>query len=294
MSTVGIRDTEESRRLYGVWNNMRHRCYDKKDDSYKNYGGRGIEICNEWLHSFKAFYTWAINNGYKIGLTIDRRDNNGNYEPSNCRWVTMKVQNNNRRDNLYVTINGEKRSISEWCDIYGTEANVHTVIDRIKRQGIDPEIALTMDKKIVGYRVTIDGETHSVKEWCKIKGLVYQTILDRIRAGTSPFDAITVPVTHHIVTIGNETHTLADWCRLKGLNYDTIIDRITRHGMDPVTALTKGVTQKTGDITINGETHSVPEWCKLLGLSYQTVASRIRKGMSPVEALTTPVKSKRK
>lgn len=84
-------------RLYAIWCGMKGRCYGVKNSVYQYYGGRGIIVCNEWLHSFMAFRDWALSHGYQDDLTIDRIDVNGNYEPSNCRWLTLEDQQRNRR-----------------------------------------------------------------------------------------------------------------------------------------------------------------------------------------------------
>lgn len=83
-------------KLYKVWSSMKRRCLSPDDPSYKNYGGRGILICKEWL-SFKPFYEWAIKNGYAVGLTIERKNNDSNYEPSNCTWIPKSAQTSNTR-----------------------------------------------------------------------------------------------------------------------------------------------------------------------------------------------------
>lgn len=84
-------------RLYRIWCGMRNRCYNQNQKNYPLYGGRGIQVCQEWLDGFEAFYSWAITHGYRDGLTIDRKDNSKGYEPDNCRWVTQAEQIKNRR-----------------------------------------------------------------------------------------------------------------------------------------------------------------------------------------------------
>lgn len=135
-----------NRRIYSIWNGMKNRCYNSSHIAFKNYGGRGIIICNEWLHDFQAFYGWAIANGYSDDLTIDRIDTNGNYEPSNCRWVSMKVQANNTRKNIKVTYNGEIHTISEWIEIIGVSRRV--MENRIKKYGHNEAVRILMEGDI--------------------------------------------------------------------------------------------------------------------------------------------------
>lgn len=106
-------------KLYRAWNNMISRCYCESFRSFRNYGGRGITVCDEWRNSFPVFADWAMNNGYREDLTIDRIDNEGNYEPSNCRWITNEAQQLNKRSNRRISFNGETRTIKEWSVITG-------------------------------------------------------------------------------------------------------------------------------------------------------------------------------
>ena len=120
---------------------MKQRCYNENGERYKDYGGRGIRVCQEWLDGFINFYNWAMANGYRDNLTLDRKDANGNYEPSNCRWVTYKEQANNRRNNIVLSYKGEKKTLGEWAEEVGMEYD--TLHARIFIQKISVEKALT-------------------------------------------------------------------------------------------------------------------------------------------------------
>lgn len=105
---------------------MKRRCFNPQCSSYKDYGGRGITVCEEWADKktgHAAFQKWAVENGWEKGKSIDRIDVNGNYCPENCRWATPKEQSNNRRDNHFVEINGERKTVSEWANIVGISHN---------------------------------------------------------------------------------------------------------------------------------------------------------------------------
>lgn len=105
--------------LYPVWRGMKARCNNPNEPAFKNYGGRGIKVCDEWERDFQAFYDWAIENGYNRELSIDRIDNDDGYRPDNCRWVTALEQSNNRRSCYHITYAGETHTISEWSRILG-------------------------------------------------------------------------------------------------------------------------------------------------------------------------------
>ena len=105
-------------RIYSIWVGMNRRCHEEKSSTYSLYGGRGITVCDEWRNDVEAFNRWALENGYTDKLTLDRIDCNKSYSPDNCRWVTMKVQQNNRRNNLRYLCDGEMKTASEIAEKY--------------------------------------------------------------------------------------------------------------------------------------------------------------------------------
>lgn len=126
-------------RLYGIWCAMKARCLNKNANAYKDYGGRGIGICDDWKNSYVSFKKWACDNGYSYGLSIDRIENSGNYCPNNCRWVTGVAQANNRRSNRKYTIDGTSHTLTEWARLYNI--NPKTLFTRIY-SGADIQSAL--------------------------------------------------------------------------------------------------------------------------------------------------------
>lgn len=106
-------------RLYSIWKGVRNRCFYLNSKNYERYGGRGITVCEEWKDNFVNFRDWSLSNGYKEGLTIDRIDNNGNYEPSNCKWSTNKEQQNNKENNVLITYQNETKTLSQWAEEKG-------------------------------------------------------------------------------------------------------------------------------------------------------------------------------
>lgn len=132
-------DGLSNHRLYSIWKLMIGRCYNPKINGYNNYGGRGIIICQNWLENYLNFYNWAISNGYKNGLSIERIDVNGNYEPNNCKWITLKQQYYNKRNNFIITYKNKTHCLAEWAEILGINKN--TLRSRLTKYGWSVEKA---------------------------------------------------------------------------------------------------------------------------------------------------------
>ena len=134
----------ENKRLYGIYNGIKKRCYNKNEPRYRDYGARGIVMCDEWLNpvdGFDKFVDWSLSYGYADNLSIDRIDVNGNYSPDNCRWLTLSEQNGNKRDTVWVKYKGEMVRFQELCK--RSVVSYDTTHDRVFKRGWDIERALT-------------------------------------------------------------------------------------------------------------------------------------------------------
>lgn len=157
--------------IYYIYGNMKKRTMNPNDSRYEDYGGRGIKICEEWLgnNGFINFYKWSLENGYQDGLSIDRVDVNGNYEPSNCRWITMEEQARNKRNTVYLTINGQTKPLREWAEISGVGAKTiwyrynngikgeNLIVNTSTKSG-EKWIYWEKDKQRWGIRLNINGK----------------------------------------------------------------------------------------------------------------------------------------
>lgn len=110
---INVKHGLSNTRLFNIWSSMKQRCYNPKAVGYKNYGARGIVVCDLWRDDFSSFRSWALSHGYSEGLTIDRINNDGGYSPDNCRWIPMKLQQNHRRNNHRVVYCGETYTIAQ-------------------------------------------------------------------------------------------------------------------------------------------------------------------------------------
>lgn len=157
---------KENLSLWYSYHSMKKRCLNPNCKRYKDYGGRGIEICEEWLKGFDEFADWAKANGYRHGLTIERKDVNGNYEPDNCIWITKQQQAFNKRDSIFVTYKGQTKDLMVWCNELGLAYD--TIHNRITC-GWSPKKA---------FESPTNGK--SFAQVCREHGLKPATVRDRV------------------------------------------------------------------------------------------------------------------
>lgn len=209
-------------RIYGSWYNMIYRCSNSKSTYYGCYGARGITVCDEWL-SYDNFYEWAMNNGYADNLTIDRIDVNGNYEPSNCRWVDIKTQNRNKRNNTKIggkcitdisrELGGNSRLVRTRLDLgYSLTDAVSLSMEECKKLG-EEKRSKSMSKILV--------EGYTLHEISVMSNLSYDTIFRRYKRGYRELKDLMKPVVKK-QTIKVDGKTLSELAEDSGVNYSTL------------------------------------------------------------------------
>lgn len=233
-------------RLYSCWAAMKGRCNNPHYKEYENYGGRGISVCEEW-YDFKPFAKWALSNGYRDDLTIDRIDNDGDYRPRNCRWVDRFVQANNKSNNHLVVYKGKTQTVAEWADALGVD---YFTFSRRIRAGWSVERAITEgigEKQQKVRRYEYNGEAHTLTEWADIIGTPRSTLRRWIEEkGMSVAEALeTQPreikhKSYYFLTLDGRTQPLNDWARELNIRPITLRRRI-KAGWSDEDVLTKPV-----------------------------------------------------
>ena len=175
--TMHVTHGGSKERLHGVWNSIKGRCYNPNCEAYKNYGGRGIKMCEEWKSNYESFKKFAIEKGYnensKRGeYTIERIDVNGNYEPDNCILIPIEKQFCNKTNNHVLTFKNETKTVSEFARDYNIQKD--TLLERLKAGWSVEDALLTPVRKMNRVKVKryeVNGEIHSIKEWAEIIGV---------------------------------------------------------------------------------------------------------------------------
>lgn len=147
-----VKHGQKGTRLYDIWQAMKQRCYQQSHRNYARYGGRGITVCDEWKNSSKAFFEWALANGYEEHLTLDRVDNDKGYYPDNCRWATKTEQNNNRCCNTIVEINSKAQTLAQWATETGI--SYQTIHKRYKRGKRGENLIADVQERKPKYSIT--------------------------------------------------------------------------------------------------------------------------------------------
>ena len=181
---------------------MKTRCYNQRHVGYQWYGGRGISVCPKWRANFESFKKWALENGYNDTLSIDRIDNDGDYSPENCRWVSKSAQNSNKRNNIILEINGESLHVSAWSRKSGVKCS--TIRERLKRgwpayEAVFHNPIARGEKQVKKplYRpannirkITIDGASRSMTETAAFYKISYSALAHRVSRGQNPEAAV--------------------------------------------------------------------------------------------------------
>ncbi len=247
--THGMSDSRE----YCIWKHIIQRCYNENCPEYKNYGGRGIVMCDEWKVSFANFFD-DMGECPPDKWSIDRIDVNGNYLKTNCRWADFIEQNNNTRTNKYLEYNGKRLTYAQWAREIGV--NEVTIRNRISYGWTIEEI---LSKPKNGQNIEYNGESHTLIEWAKILDINVNNLYYRIKRGWTIFETLSTP-------IRKPTDKRKKRLTVKKVNSKPFNQKLPK---------------------FNGWSFTISEWAKRLGVTYSIINHRLKKGWSLEKTLTT-------
>ena len=262
---------------YQAWNSMKQRCHNNSNPSYKNYGARGIVVCDRWRASFDDFITDM--GPCAAGLSLERSNNFLGYYPGNCYWATRSEQNINKRNNFMVTYLGETLTFKEWCDRLYFKDNLgvtdHAVYCRITKSKWSVEKAFTAHaKSATTYKVF--GKPMSILEIAETYNLSRETVTSRLASGCVDA-ALIAPVVVNKFTVGGVTKTVKEWALECGQSEPT-----TRKWLlsgKPLNSLSS-----RAPIEFKGQTMTLINWSILWGLDRKKLSYlRKRRGLSMQE-----------
>ena len=270
-------------RLFNVWRCMIKRCYDVNHSSYYRYGGRGIGVCDKWLNNYEAFRDFMLANGYPqdagpYEYSIDRIDNDGNYDENNCRVVTAKIQSLNKSNNHRISFKGEEMTLTEAAQKCGlTNKQVFNRLDK----GWDLKRALTQPLTQT-YTYLASGQSHTIAEWAEIMGVTDAVIRGRLKTHTMQqiYDEWIennkkIEVNDFSVkyeTANDITMNRRGWSKKLGINEATLRKLLKKHTIQEIYDNWKSHDYKVsfirrGALEVNGIKKTQKERCKELNIS---------------------------
>ncbi|RKZ91308.1 MAG: hypothetical protein DRQ40_10035 [Gammaproteobacteria bacterium] len=290
---------------------MRSRCNNPNDDHYKDYGGRGITLCEEWADSRDGFARFIEHVGPcpSDQHSIDRVLNGKGYKPGNVRWATKRQQARNRRSTHDITFNGRTQCLQAWADEIGVSHS--TLIKRLDSDNWTLEATLTTkasaqheglnDKARLdtGIQITYQGKTQSLVRWAREKNLSYQSVLNRYRDDWDIQAIFEVPFQNNsdVTTITHDgiEKTAKEWSETLNIPTTTILTRLQRgFTTEEILGINKIIPKGVKTLTFNGETLTYTDWAKRCNCTVKTISNRVTKGLPLNEVLSTTKKSRAK
>ena len=271
-------------RLYRIYAGIKDRCLNKSNERYSDYGGRGIEICEEWLSDFMSFYNWAIDNGYSEELSIDRIDVDGNYEPNNCRWATDEEQANNKRNSHMIEFNGETKTLAQLSKLRNIP--VSTLLYRLE-SGWSIKQCLNLENppsktNIRGTMIEYNGEVNNLTTWSNKVGINKETLRHRLKNGESIEEALDMVEVNRnrrgkLYNVNGEEKTLKELAEEHNISYDTLQYRVCDANWTIEEALGLVKRKKQHSFYVNGEYMTLTELAEEYSVSRDLLKYRIYK-----------------